>query len=445
MQPITTTDLELTAARKERLTELSKLKAWQILLALFFIFVLFLPSLAAPPSLLTAWSVLCSVLIYRWWVTRTTARALLADQVVGRSVNAVCWQSLLSVAWKSFLILVLIPGLLMGFIAPTQAIAATAIAISLMTWVVSLLLSADAAWGVVSRINPSASISVLFGVLSALFLGAGVYLAVPALVAGLAARKQLKALANEERGVVLARIGIGFAAVVLAVNIVMLSYFALTGTLITSANSQTAPSGDASTSAPKGPPPSGTAEDLHARFKAYGERTGDARLAGVMEANFSLIQRLEDRSRDMVEANNQLNVEVMVDPENADAASVERQVQVLGMLQNAALAYKDTALQFREMTTAEMSKTHSDAPQQTAEALDLSQPGMVLAMQWSDTAIAFSTAARRFLQTFQDTGRTDPDLFEALAVRGEEYDAVLDKMQERLEKNQKIIHEHLPR
>jgi hypothetical protein len=442
---MTTTDLDLTDAHRKRLTELSTLKAWQIALALFFTFLVFLPGLAAPASLLTAWLVLCSVLIYRWWVTRTTARALLADQVPGRSANAICWRAILSVAWKSFLILVVIPSVVMAFIVPTQAVAARAIAISLMAWVVSLLFSADAAWGVVRRINPSASISVLFGVLSALFLGAGIYLAVPALVAGLAARKQLKNPANEEQGVVLARIGIGFAAAVLVVSIVMLAYFALTGTLVTSAEGQTKSTAVAAAPALTGPPPSGTAEDLHARFKAYGDRTGDARMAESIEANLPLIKRLEDRSRDMIEANNQLNADVMVDPENAGAASIALQVKVLGTLQNAALVYKDTALQFREMTAAELSKKHSENPQLIAEALEISQPGMVLAMQWSDTAIAFSTAARRFLQTFQDTGQINPDLFQAMAVRAEEYDAVLDQMQERLEKNQRFIHEQLPR
>jgi len=54
MNTMTTTDLDLTPARRERLTELSKLKAWQILLAIFFTFAVFLPSLAASPNLLTA-------------------------------------------------------------------------------------------------------------------------------------------------------------------------------------------------------------------------------------------------------------------------------------------------------------------------------------------------------------------------------------------------------
>ncbi len=445
MNTTNTIDLNLTPARRERLAALAQLKPWQIALALLFTFLVFLPGLAAPPSILTVWLVLCSVLIYRWWVTRTTARALLAEQAPGRSANAICWRSILSVAWKSFLILVVIPAVVMAFIAPTQLVAARAIAISLMAWVVSLLFSADAAWGVVRRINPSAIISAIFGVLSALFLGVGFYLAIPALVAGLAARKQLNNPANEEQGVVLARIGIGFAAAVLAVSVVMLSYFALTGTFVTPAEGQTKSTAVATAPALTGPPPSGTAEDLHARFKAYGERTGDARMAEAIEANLPLIKRLEDRSRDMIEANNQLDPDVMVDPENAGAASIALQVRVLGTLQNAALAYKDTALQFREMTTAEMSRTHSENPQAIAEALEISQPGMVLAMQWSDTAIAFSTAARRFLQTFQDTTQIDPDLFQAMAVRAEEYDAVLDQMQERLEKNQRFIHEQLPR
>lgn len=440
-----TTDLDLTPNRKDRLADLAKLKAWQILLGIFFVFALLLPSLAAPPSLQTVWTVLCSVLVYRWWVTRATARTLLVAASTGASCRAVCFRSIWSVAWRSFLLFVFLPCLLALLIATSGAFFGAAIAVSLMTWFASLLFSADAAWGVVRRVNPSASTSAIFGVSAGLFVAAGIFFAVPALVAGLAARKQLKAPSNEEKGLKLAWVGIGFAVAVLAINIVLLSYFALTGTSSTSAKSDAASSSTGSATAPIGPPPSGTAADLHERFKAYGERTGDPRVAEVMETHFSIIKRLEDRSRDMIAAHNQLDPDAIFDPQAAGAGTIAQQLQVLDTMQNAALAYKDAALLFRETLTAEMSKTHSENPQFVAESMDKSQPGMILALQWSDTALAFSGAGRRFLQSFQDTGEADAGLLQALAGRAEEYDAALDRMQQRIENNQAIIQEHLPR
>ena len=417
--------------RQDRLREIGKLKSWQVLLAILFVFLL-LPSLVTPPSILIAWTILCSVLVYRWWVTRIVARRMLQNAETGQN-RSIYWASMWSVAWRSFLICALLPSLLLIFIAPTPEAGGAGTGVALVTWLLSLLLSLDVPIWTEQSFNPSAVTAGVTGVLGLIISATplGVFVAVPAVVAGAAARKQLRSPESFERGKRLALAGLILGAVVLVLYLSMMLYLSVSGQFSSAESTRPLP-------------PTRTAE-MQQRVEAYAKRSGDAGMAEVVDSNLEMLKRLEDHSGKMVEAYERLDPEAIFDPASAGAETVEEQIKAVNNLQAVALQYKDTVILFRQKIATDAAEKYAGQPEAIQESLENSRAGMQLAAQWSDTAIAFADAARRLLQSYQDTSFVDQGLLQATAVRAEEYDDAQVKVVERMMSNFEQAEKQMPR
>jgi hypothetical protein len=225
MTPPTTTP----ALSPEKLAQSGKLTNWQILLAALFVFLL-LPSLATPPSILTLSAILCSVLVYRLWLGRITARKLAAGGDGGLGTGRAYWSSVWALALRSFVLCVLLLSLTLFVIAPDPERAGAGVGLLLVTWLASVLLSLDVPVWLLRNFNPTAVMAGGCGVLAVVLVLApilGPILALVAVVAGVAARRQLASNASAERGRKLALAGLVLGALPLVVNLGLLAYVAL--------------------------------------------------------------------------------------------------------------------------------------------------------------------------------------------------------------------------
>lgn len=219
-----------TAFTPEELSEIKRLKSWQIILAVSFVFLL-LPSLATPPSLLTLSAILCSVFVYRSWLARITARRLTAN-IGSMSKNKAYWSSLWTLTWRSFAICVLLLSLTLIVIAPDPMRAGAGVGVLLLAWLASLLFSLDVPIWIFRGLNPTAVLAGICGVLS-LILGMapilGQITAISAVFAGLAARREFASTPSPKKGQKLALVGLILGTVVLVVSLALLGFSAIAG------------------------------------------------------------------------------------------------------------------------------------------------------------------------------------------------------------------------
>jgi hypothetical protein len=249
-------------------------------------------------------------------------------------------------------------------------------------------------------------------------------------VAGIAARREFASNASAGRGRKLALIGLILGAIALTVNLALVAYVVILGQFRTH---QTPPL------------PATRTEEMQQRAQAFAERTGDGRVAEMMQENAETFRQLEQQSQEMVSAGDGVQPEVIFDPAKATPEAVASQVEALRTLQSVALKYKDRVIEFREKIAGETAKKLSGQPELLRQSLETSQPGMALAVEWSDTAVAFSDAGRRLLQSYQDTGSVDPALLQAVGRRGVEYADAGEKVIQRRDSNLEKMEQILPR
>jgi hypothetical protein len=415
----------------EKLAQIGKLTTWQALLAALFVFLL-LPSLTSPPSILTLSAILCSVLVYRSWLGRITARKLAADGDSGLSTRRAYWSSVWTLAWRSFSVCVLLMSLTL-FVAPDPERAGAGVGVLLLAWLASLLLSLDVPVWILRGFNPtavSAGIGGILGLVLSIAPIVGPALAAWAVVAGIAARREFASNASAGRGRKLAFIGLILGAVALTVNLALVAYVVILGQFRTH---QTPPM------------PATRTEEMQQRAQAFAERTGDGRVAEMMQENAETFRQLEQQSQEMVSAGDGIQPEVIFDPAKATPEAVAAEVEALRTLQSVALKYKDRVIEFREKIAGETAKKLSGQPELLRQSLETSQAGMALAAEWSDTAVAFSDAGRRLLQSYQETGSVDPKLLQAVGRRGVEYADAGEKVIQRRDSNLEKMEQALPR
>jgi len=193
-------------------------------------------------------------------------------------------------------------------------------------------------------------------------------------------------------------------------------------------------------------PPSVTRTDeMIERLERSSEKTGDSRAEDIVSNNILQFRAVEKAAKELLGAHDQLDPSILSSPEKSTRELINKQIIALENLKKTASNYQNEINLWEKLIKIDLETKYSKEHQLVEQGLAKAQEGNMLVKKWITAAVLFSDAACKHLNTFKAEGRVNEELFHAMEIFGDDYDAVTQKVLDRAKKNFEKLESTLPR